>query len=83
MDQGKLSNPERYCHLIDKLNYLNINRPKMSSVVSVVSQYMSVSQLPHWEAILQIVKFLKAHPGWGFLYKINGHLQVETFAYLN
>ena len=72
-DQGKLlSNPERYRRLVGKLNYLTITRPNISFAVSV-------PRLPHWEAVIRIVRYLKAHPGHGLLYKANGHLQVEAY----
>ena len=42
-DQGELlSNPERYCRLVGKLNYLTITRPDISFVVSVLSQFMKI-----------------------------------------
>ena len=66
-DQGELlSNPNRYHRLVGKLNYLKIIRPNISFAVSVVSQYMKDPCLPHWEAVIRIVRYLKAHPGWSF-----------------
>ena len=35
--------------------------------------------LSHWEAVIQIVRYLKAHPVRGLLYKANSHPQVEAF----
>ena len=74
-----LSNPKRYHHLVGKLNYLTITRPDISFVVSVLSQHMKDPLLPHWEAVIQIVMYLKAHPNRGLLYKANGHLWVEAY----
>ena len=79
-DQGELlSNPERYRCLIGKLNYLTITRPDISFAVSVLSQFMKDPHLPHWEAVIRIVRYLKAYPGRGLLYKANGHLRVEAY----
>ena len=79
-DQGELlSNPKRYRRLVGKLNYLTITRPDISFVVSVLSQHMKDPLLPHWEAVIQIVMYLKAHPNRGLLYKANGHLWVEAY----
>ena len=79
-DQRKLlSNPERYRHLVGKLNYLTIIRPDISFAVSVLSQFMKDPRLPQWEAIIRIVRYLKAHPGRGLLYKANGHLRVKAY----
>ena len=79
-DQGELlSNPERYRRLVGKLNYLTITRPDISFAVSVLSQFMKDPRLPHWEAVIRIVRYPKAHPGRGLLYKANGHLRVEAY----
>jgi len=40
---------------------------------------MKDPRFPHWDAIIQIVRYLKAHLDRGLLYKINGHLQVEAY----
>ncbi len=80
VDQGELlSNPERYRRLIGKFKYLTITRLDISFAVSVVNQYMAASRLPYWEAVLQIVRYLKAYQGRGLLGKANGHLWVEAF----
>ena len=65
--------------MVGKLNYLTITRPDISFAVSMVSQFMSAPRLPHWEAVLRIVKYLKAHPGRGLFYQANNHLRVEAF----
>ena len=63
--------------LVEKLNCLTVTRPDISFAVSLVSRFMSAPRLPHWEAVLRIVKYLKAHPGRGLFY--SGHLRVEAF----
>jgi hypothetical protein len=80
VDQGELlHNPNQYCRLVGKLNYLTITRPDISFAVSLVSQFMSAPRYPHWEAVLRIVKYVKLHPGRGLLYRASGHLHVEAF----
>lgn len=80
VDQGELlPNPDQYRRLVGKLNYVTVTRPDISFAVSVVSQFMSAPRLPHWEAVLRIVKYLKAYPGCGLFYRANGHLRVEAF----
>ena len=39
---------------------------------------MKDPRLPHWEAVIRIVRHLKACPDCGLLYKVNSHLQVEA-----
>ena len=82
-DQGELlSNLERYHRLVGKLNYLTITRPYISFAVSVLGQYMKDPHLPHWEAVIRIMRYLKAHPGRDLLYIANGHLRVKAFLML-
>ena len=64
--------------MVGKLNYLTITRPDISFAVSVLSQFMKDHRLPHWEAVIRIVRYLKAHLGRGLLYKASGHLRVEA-----
>ena len=74
-DQGELlSNTERYRHLVGKLNYLTITHPDISFPISVLSQYMKDPHLPHWEAVIRIMRHLKAHPNHSLFYKVNSHL---------
>ena len=44
---------------------------------------MKYPRLPHWEAVIRIVRYLKAHPDRGLLYKANGHLRVEAYTDAN
>ena len=39
--------------------------------------------LSHWEAVIQIVRYLKAHLAHGLLHKANNHPQVEAFTDTN
>lgn len=36
--------------------------------------------MPHWDAVLRILKYLKGSPGRGLLYKDHGHLCIEGYA---
>lgn len=64
--------------LVYKLNYLTITCLNISFSVITVSQFMFEPWLPHWEAVLRIVKYLKIHPGRGFLYRASRNLRVEA-----
>ena len=80
VDQGELlPNLDQYRCLVGKLTYVTITRPDISFAVSMMSQFMSTPRLPHWEAVLRIVRYLKAHPGRGLFYRASGHLCVEVF----
>uniref|UniRef100_A0A7N2M4Y5 Mur ligase central domain-containing protein n=1 Tax=Quercus lobata TaxID=97700 RepID=A0A7N2M4Y5_QUELO len=41
---------------------------------------MGAPCLTHYEVVLQLVKYLEAHPRLGILYRINGDLDVEVFS---
>ncbi|KAI3441040.1 Protein kinase domain-containing protein [Psidium guajava] len=71
--------PERYRRLVGKLNYLTMTRPDVAFLVSVVSQFMADPRVPHWEAALRIVKYLKKDPGKGVIYQNHGHSRIEAF----
>ena len=34
--------------------------------------------IPHWEVVICIMRYLKAHPSRGLWYVANGHLRVEA-----
>ncbi|XP_059649061.1 uncharacterized mitochondrial protein AtMg00810-like [Cornus florida] len=79
-DEGDLFNdPGRFRRLVGKLIYLTITRPDISYAVSVVSQFIGAPRMPHWIAVLRIIRYLKRAPSFGLLYKSNGHLRVEGF----
>ena len=80
-DDGEpFEDPERYRRLVGKLNYLTVTRPDIAYPVSVVSQFMSSPTVKHWEALEQILSYLKSAPGRGLLYRNNGHIDVECFS---
>ena len=78
-DGELLKDPERYCRLVGKLNYLTITRPDISYPVSTVSQFMMAPRTTHWEAIAQILRYLKGVPGKGLVYRNHGHDNIVGF----
>ena len=53
-----LSNPSLYRCLVGSLVYLIVTRPDISYTVHQVSQYLSVSRLTHYDAVLRILQYL-------------------------
>ncbi|XP_077252529.1 uncharacterized protein LOC143891919 [Tasmannia lanceolata] len=72
-DGDLLKDPGRYRRLVGKLIYLTVTRPDISYAVGVVSQYMTSPRTSHWNAVVQILKYLKGAPGKGLLFKRHGH----------
>lgn len=75
-----LHDPEKYRRLVGKLNYLTITRPDISFAVSVVSQFMGAPRIPHWQAVLQIIRYLKGAPGQGLIFRNQGHLHLSRYS---
>ncbi|KAL0370902.1 UNVERIFIED_CONTAM: Retrovirus-related Pol polyprotein from transposon RE2 [Sesamum angustifolium] len=55
-------------------------RPDISFAVGLVSQFMDKPRSVHWEAALRILKYIKASPGKGLLFKRHGHVKIEAYS---
>uniref|UniRef100_A0A2N9IR39 Fibronectin type III-like domain-containing protein n=1 Tax=Fagus sylvatica TaxID=28930 RepID=A0A2N9IR39_FAGSY len=78
LDEGDfIDDPDTYRRLAGKLIYLTITRPDISYAVSVMSQFMISPRVPHMNAIIRILKYLKNAPGHGLFYRSSGHLRIE------
>jgi uncharacterized membrane protein YgcG len=79
-DEGDfIDDPDIYRRLVGKLIYLTITRPDISYAVSVVSQFMTNPRVPHMNAVIRILKYLKNAPGRGLFYRSSGHLRIEGY----
>uniref|UniRef100_A0A2N9EUP8 Integrase catalytic domain-containing protein n=1 Tax=Fagus sylvatica TaxID=28930 RepID=A0A2N9EUP8_FAGSY len=79
-DEGDfIDDPDTYRRLVGKLIYLTITRPDISYAVSVVSQFMTNPRVPHMNAVIRILKYLKNAPGRGLFYRSSGHLRIEGY----
>ena len=58
----------RYRRLVGKLIHLSHTRLNIAYIVDVTSQFMHVSIEDHLEAIVRILKYLKATPDIGLLF---------------
>nr|CAD1833849.1 unnamed protein product [Ananas comosus var. bracteatus] len=79
-DDELFEDPERYRRLVSKLNYLTVTRLDIAYSISVLSQFMFSPTVTHWEALGQILCYLKGAPGRGILYKNHGHSNIECFS---
>lgn len=62
-NEGNLiKDPEMYRKLKGKLICLTITRPDISYTVSIMSQFMTSLRVPHMDAIIRILKYLKGAP---------------------
>ncbi|GJY94726.1 nucleotide-diphospho-sugar transferase [Tanacetum coccineum] len=65
--------------VVRKLKYLTITRPNIVFPVSVVSRFLSAPKTSHWDAVTQILGYLKGTPGLDILYANHGYHIVEGF----
>ena len=73
---------ERYQRLGGRLIYL-FTRRDIAYVVNMVSQFMQSPLECHMDAILRILKYLKATPGKGLLFSKNRNLRDEAYTDAN
>ncbi|XP_028085437.1 uncharacterized protein LOC114286470 [Camellia sinensis] len=73
----------RYQRLVGKLIYLFHSRPDIAIAVSMVSQFMHALRTSHLEAVMRILRYLKASPGKGLYFSKHDHLSVEAFTDAN
>uniref|UniRef100_A0A2N9FPR9 Integrase catalytic domain-containing protein n=1 Tax=Fagus sylvatica TaxID=28930 RepID=A0A2N9FPR9_FAGSY len=79
-DEGDfVDDPNTYRRLVGKLIYLTITRPDISYAVSIVSQFMTNPRVPHMNAVIRILKYLKNALGRGLFYRSSGHLRIEGY----
>lgn len=79
-EEGELyHDPGRYRRMVGKLNYLTVTRFDISFAVSVVSQFLSTPRVPHWDAVIRILRYLKTAPGKGILYQNHGHNEMVGY----
>jgi len=67
-NQGEpLRNPKRYRRLVLKLSYVTITTPYLTFPMGIVVQFMQNSFIDHWNAIIDILRYLKKTPGQRFV----------------
>jgi len=70
----------RYQRLVGRLMYLAHTRPDLAYALSIVSQFMHNPGEQHMNAVMRILRFLKAAPGKGILFTKNADYQnIDTY----
>lgn len=77
--EGPLANAQQYRRLVGGLIYLTNTRPELGYIVHILSQFMQMTLLPHWEAALRVVRYLKGCPRQGIFLKSKPDLQISAY----
>lgn len=67
--EGPLANAQYYRRLVGRLIYLKNTRHDLGNTVHILSQFMQKPLLPHWDAALRVVRYLKGCLGQRYLLK--------------
>ncbi|XP_058776876.1 uncharacterized mitochondrial protein AtMg00810-like [Vicia villosa] len=75
-----MSDPTSYRSLIGRLIYLTNTRPDISYTVQHLSQFVSQPLLPHYNAAIRLLRYLKTSPSSGILLSATSSLKLNAFA---
>ncbi|XP_020418045.1 uncharacterized protein LOC109948747 [Prunus persica] len=74
-----LKDPAKYRRLVGRLIYLTITRPDITYAVHVLSRFMHEPRVPHMDAAVRILRYLKYTPGQGILFPTQDDLKLKAF----
>ncbi|XP_074266172.1 uncharacterized protein LOC141588638 [Silene latifolia] len=74
-----LTDPQPYRRLVGRLVYLTITRPELTYSVHILAQFMHAPRVDHWQAALQVVRYLKSSPGQGILLRSDNDLRLHAY----
>ena len=78
-DGEPFADPSLYRQIVGKLNFLTNTRPDLAFTVQHLSQFMQQPRVPHFKALVHVLRYLKHTPDLGIL--LNNHADVSLTAY--
>ena len=79
-DDGELlKDPVKYRRLMGRLIYLTVTRPDIAFLIRTLSQYIQDPHKPHWDAAIQVLKYIKGSPGQGLLLPSENNLTLTAY----
>lgn len=73
-DGDLMTDPKVYRRIIDKLLYLNMNRPDISFVVQQLNQFLCAPRVPHFLVAQHVLKYVNSTLHHGLFYSANSTL---------
>jgi len=79
-DDGELlKDPVKYRRLVGRLIYLTVIRPDIAFSVRTLSQYIQAPRKSHWDAAVQVLKYIKGSPKQGLLMPSENNLTLTAY----
>lgn len=75
-----LEYPSQYRALVEKLLYLTITRPDLSYLAHLLRQSSHSPRIPHWKALIKVLRYIKLCHGQGLFFPTNNQLQLRAFS---
>ncbi|KAL0402248.1 UNVERIFIED_CONTAM: Retrovirus-related Pol polyprotein from transposon RE2 [Sesamum latifolium] len=81
LDSGSLlPHPDRYRCLVGRLLYLGFTRPDISFAVQQLSQFLQHPRSTHWDAAMNVLRYLKGSPSLGLFFPSTSSLQLSAYS---
>lgn len=74
-----LHDPSPYRRLVGRLIYLTVTRPDIAYSVNILSQFMHEPHQPHMDAVVRLLRYLKATAGQGLFFPANSDLSLQAY----
>lgn len=81
-DKGELfHDPALYRKLVGKLIYVTDTRPDLSYSVNLLSHFMDTPWVPHYDAVVKILKYVKGILGQDIFLPATSKMEIIAFSY--
>ncbi|XP_042950362.1 uncharacterized mitochondrial protein AtMg00810-like [Carya illinoinensis] len=72
-----------YRKLVGKLLYLTNTCPDLSYSVNLLSQFMECPRVPHYDAVIKVLRYIKSTLGQGIFFSSSSQLQLVSYSDAN